>query len=66
MEYILILAALGYLVYRVEKLEKKVENCKDVETAMANQYRSLEDDIWDLQDKLEEKENRHRGSKEIK
>lgn len=53
MECILMLAIWGYLVYKIEKLEKKVENCKDVETAMANQYRSLEDDIWDLQDKLE-------------
>lgn len=56
MEYILILAALGYLIYRYEKLEKEVDGCKDIQQIMGNQYRSLESDLWDLIDRVDKLE----------
>lgn len=61
MEYIFIIIIIGYLIYRYEKLEKEVDGCRDTQQIMANQYRSLESDLWDLEDRLEkEQEKTHK------
>lgn len=53
MEYVFIAIILVYAFYKIEKLEKNLERCKYNEDAMADQHRSLEDDLWDLEDRVE-------------